>query len=378
MIDQVDPFIGTDATALPTPTGLAATWWWPKPQVGNTHPGATYPLGMVSACAYSGAYPTGYGRYDLVTEGVPTQIHDRQLASGFTHFQQSGTGAIRKYYNYFRVTPMLQPLDELGEAWPLHDEDAEPGWYAATLASGIRCEVTVGPKSAVHRYTFPSHHDARLVVDFSLGGLAIPHGRTVPLRAHLHTIAPGVAQGEIVVEGAPLAVHVECDTAQWRQMLWYDRRLMPGGTRLDFDSIRHTTLRPFGLMWAGPTAAGQAVELRFGFSLRGVDQARENLYTDCGTGPAALRRSGAGPGAAGASISIAIRSTAAPPAADGLGHRALPLADQAVLRRRREPLLADQRPVRVRHLHHVGHLQDPAAAAHRARPRTGPPTCWSR
>jgi putative alpha-1,2-mannosidase len=288
MIERVDPFIGTGATALPKPTGLAGTWWWPKPQVGNTHPGATYPLGMVSACAYSGAYPTGYGRYDLVTEGVPTQIHDRQLASGFTHFQQSGTGAIRKYYNYFRVTPMIEPLDELGALWELQDERAEPGWYAATLASGIRCELTVGPKSAVHRYTFPGHRNARLVIDFSLGGLTIPHGRTVPLRAHLHAVAHGVAQGEIVVEGAPLAVHVECDTTQWRQMLWYDGRLMPGGTRLDFDYIRPTTLRPFGLMWAGPIEPGQVVELRVGFSLRGVGQARENLYEDCGPGPSSF------------------------------------------------------------------------------------------
>ncbi|MCL3861000.1 glycoside hydrolase domain-containing protein [Actinotalea sp. K2] len=288
MIDRVDPFIGTDVTDLPPSSELAATWWWPKPQVGNTHPGATYPLGMVSACAYSGAYPTGYGRHDLVTEGVPPQIHERQVASGFTHFQQSGTGAIRKYYNYFRVTPMLQPLDGLGELWDIDDERAEPGWYATTLSSGIRCEVTVGPKSAVHRYTFPSHHDARVVIDFSLGGLAIPHGQTVPLRAHLHTLSPGVAQGEIVVEGAPLAVHVECDTPQWRQMLWYDRRLMPGGTRLDFDYIRPTTLRPFGLMWAGPTEPGQVVELRFGFSLRGAEQARENLYRDCGPGPSSF------------------------------------------------------------------------------------------
>ena len=281
VIEHVDPFIGTEVTALAPPSGLAATWWWPKPQVGNTHPGATYPLGMVSACAYSGAYPTGYGRHDLSTEGVPSPLHTGLVASGFTHFQQSETGAIRKYYNYFRVTPMLQPLDALGELWEIEDERAEPGWYAATLA-GIRCEVTVGPKSAVHRYTFPGHRDARLVIDASLGGLAIPYGRTVPLRAHLHSLAPGVAQGEIVVEGAPLAVHVECDAASWRQMLWYDRRLMPGGTRLDFDHIRPTTLRPFGLMWAGPTEPGQVVELRFGFSLRGVEQARQNLRADCG------------------------------------------------------------------------------------------------
>ncbi|GEL98930.1 glycoside hydrolase domain-containing protein [Cellulomonas terrae] len=288
MFERVDPFIGTEATSLPPQQGIATTWWWPKPQVGNTHPGATYPLGMVSACAYSGAYPTGYGRYDLGTEGLPTELYDRQVASGFTHFQQSGTGAIRKYYNYFRVTPMLQPLDDLGQLWDVVDESAEPGYYSATLESGIRAEITVGPKSAVHRYTFPAHRDARLVIDFSLGGLSIPHGRTVPLRAHLHSISPGIAQGEIVVEGAPLAIHVECDDPRWRQLLWYDRRLMPGGTRLDFDRIRPTTLRPFGLMWAGPSEPGQVVELRFGFSLRGVDQARENLERECGPGPSSF------------------------------------------------------------------------------------------
>ncbi len=294
MIEHVDPFIGTGATDLPAPHGLAATWWWPKPQVGNTHPGASYPFGMVSACSYSGAYPTGYGLYELNTEGVPPRLHESQVASGFSHFQQSGTGAIRKYYNYFRVSPMLDPLDALGRTWDLLEEEAEPGYYATTLSSGIRCELTVGPKSAVHRYTFPAHRDARIVIDLSLGGLTIPHGATVPLRAHLHSAGPGVAQAEVVLEGAPLAVHLECDATDWRQLLWYDRRLMPGGTRLDFDRIRPTTLRPFGLMWRGPTEAGQVVELRFGFSLRGVEQARENLVADCGPGPARFedRRAG--------------------------------------------------------------------------------------
>ncbi|MEM9201801.1 MAG: glycoside hydrolase domain-containing protein [Actinomycetota bacterium] len=280
MYEAVDPFIGTEVTDLPTPDGLAATWWRPKPQIGNTHPGATYPFGMVSACAYSGAYPTGYGLYDKATEGLPTALHDRQVASGFTHFQQSGTGAIRKYYNYVRVTPMLEPLDGLGTEWALRDERAEPGYYRARLANGIDCELTVGPKSAIHRYTFPAHRDARVVLDVTSGGLAIEHGRTVPSRAHLQVVSPGVAQGEIVVEGVPLAIHVECDTPEWKQMLWYDRRLMAGGSRLDFDSIRQTTLRPFGILLLGPTESGQSVELRIGFSLRGVEQAERNLHAD--------------------------------------------------------------------------------------------------
>lgn len=280
MFDAVDPFVGTGVTDLPSPGGIAATWWRPKPQIGNTHPGATFPFGMVSACAYSGAYPTGYGLHDLAREGIPTAIHDRHVASGFTHFQQSGTGAIRKYYNYVRVTPMLGPLDELGTEWPLIDERAEPGYYRARLGSGIDCELTVGPKSAVHRYTFPAHRDARLVLDVTSGGLAIEHGRTTPSRANLQVIAPGVAQGEIVVEGVPLAIHVECDTPEWKQMLWYDRRLMAGGSRLEFDSIRETTLRPFGTLLRGPTESGQSVEVRIGFSLRGVEQAERNLRTD--------------------------------------------------------------------------------------------------
>ena len=236
---------------------------------------------MVSACAYSGAYPTGYGLYGKNTEGVPEKMFETLRASGFTHFQQSGTGAIRKYYNYVRVTPMVQPLDDLGEAWAVHDETAAAGYYAATLDTGITCEITVGEKVAVHRYTFPESRSGRVVVDLSCGGLDIELGRTVPLRAHVESMGHGRAQGTVVLEGVPLSVHVEVDRPGWRQMLWHDRRLIEGGTRLDFDSIRQTTLRPFGLLFMGPVRAGEVVEVRLGFSLRGCDQARENLEREC-------------------------------------------------------------------------------------------------
>ncbi|MDP9791759.1 putative alpha-1,2-mannosidase [Catenuloplanes nepalensis] len=243
---------------------------------------------MVSACAYSGAYPTGYGRYAKNTEGVPEEMFGQLQASGFTHFQQSGTGAIRKYYNYVRVTPMVQPLDDLGQAWPLQDETAEPGYYAATLGTGIRSEITVGDKVAVHRYTFPRSSSSRVVIDMSCGGLAIELGRTIPLRAQVESMGQGFAQGTVWMEGVPLSVFVQFDAPRWRQMLWYDRRLINGGTRLDFDSIRHTTLRPFGMLFMGPTAAGQTVEIRMGFSLRGHEQARRNLERECGVETAAF------------------------------------------------------------------------------------------
>ena len=102
MTSRVDPFIGTGATDLPPRTGLAATWWWPKPQVGNTHPGATHPLGMVSACAYSGAYPTGYGRFDLGTEGLPVPLVDTLRAAGSPEVPADEVGLA-----------ILEPLKEL-------------------------------------------------------------------------------------------------------------------------------------------------------------------------------------------------------------------------------------------------------------------------
>ena len=177
---------------------------------------------------------------------------------------------------------MVQPLDDLGEAWPLHDETAEAGYYATTLDTGVRCEITVGEKVAVHRYTFPESRSARVVLDLSCGGLAIEHGRTVPLRAHVQSLGFGRAEGTVVLEGVPLSVSIEVTSPGWRQMLWHDRRLIEGGTRLDFDSIRQTTLRPFGLLFMGPARAGQTVEVRIGFSLRGCEQARENLRRECG------------------------------------------------------------------------------------------------
>ncbi|MEZ5229783.1 MAG: hypothetical protein R2710_24925 [Acidimicrobiales bacterium] len=65
---------------------------------------------------------------------------------------------------------------------------------------------------------------------------------------------------------------------------------MSGGSRLDFDSIRQTTLRPFGSMFRGRAAPGSTVELRIGFSLRGVEQAEANLRADL----AAARRARCG------------------------------------------------------------------------------------
>ena len=125
----VDQFIGCDSAALPKPEGIAKSWWCAKPPVGNTHPGATLPFGMVSVCAYSGGYVTGYGPYDLslggslkisvVKSGHHSNNRNRSnsdLLQLFTHHPLS-----RRRANWFgpKVSPHRRSCYSWILLWPL-------------------------------------------------------------------------------------------------------------------------------------------------------------------------------------------------------------------------------------------------------------------
>ncbi|WP_417733042.1 glycoside hydrolase domain-containing protein [Rosistilla oblonga] len=282
--DCVNPFIGTEPVDLPPPTGLAAKWWWPKPQVGNTHPGACRPMGTVSATAYTGGYPTGYGRYGKSLEGKPVPFIDRMLVSGFTHFQPSGVGAIRKYYNYCRVTPLtaeIGGLGALGTAWEVLDEQASPGYYACRLdKSGIRAEITVTPRGAVHRYTFPKSERASLAVDFSHGGIHIEDGQTIPLRAEFRLLGTRTAEACVTMEGLPIRAAVEVHgfgPADFESSLWVAGEPLTGEREKSYDYIRESNYQPFGVVFSGPTEEGQVVEVHVAFSFRSRQQAWRSL-----------------------------------------------------------------------------------------------------
>ncbi|MBR6748703.1 MAG: glycoside hydrolase, partial [Clostridia bacterium] len=103
--NYVDPFHGCGNCTLPSPRGIAATWFFPKAQTGNTHPGAAVPFGPMCVIPYSGGYPTGYG-VNRPTSYGPAPLMDVELKlKGFTHMAHSGTGAIGYYYNYARFVP---------------------------------------------------------------------------------------------------------------------------------------------------------------------------------------------------------------------------------------------------------------------------------
>ena len=151
-ISFADIFHGSGNIDLPQADGIAASWYFIKALCGNTHPGALLPFGKYSVCPYSGGYSSGYGTNGVNTHLPAPQIMDKLRLKGFSHFQNSGTGAIGVYYNYAVVTPYI---GEKQEFYDTADESAEPGYYAVSLSDNdIRCELTAGKFSALHRYTF--------------------------------------------------------------------------------------------------------------------------------------------------------------------------------------------------------------------------------
>jgi len=136
--DAVNPIIGTDGG-------------------GNTFPGATLPFGMIQ---WSPDTNTDAWYY----------YHDKEI-TGFSLTHVSGAGC--PLYGDFAVLPILGELSTspgsgiapYAAAFDHAAEEAHPGYYAVTLANGIRVEITVAERSGIARFIFPAGTPARLLVN---------------------------------------------------------------------------------------------------------------------------------------------------------------------------------------------------------------------
>jgi len=286
-VDCVDPFLGTDISELPQAKGLAARWWCAKPPVGNCHPGATLPFGMVSVCPNAGCYPSGYGRNALSLDAAPDRIFDDYTCTGFAHFQQSGTGRIRMYYNYLSTMPLIGGIGQAGRREVLTDETAAPGFYGCTLKdSGVEAGLTVAEKSVTHRYVFPE--DAMqpvLALDVTAGGLGIEGMETFPLAAHAAAEDGGKVRGWFRMEGVTIHFFAEC---LWNEQsavtkFWRDGTELSGANQIDLPRKRaRTSVQAQGVFFEPPECrqgrgSASVVTLRIGFSLRSGERARRVL-----------------------------------------------------------------------------------------------------
>lgn len=289
-IADVDPFLGNGLASLPALDGLAAKWFWPKAQVGNTHPGACLPNQWVSVCPYTGGYPTGYGHYGLNTHGVPSAAVSPDTLLGFSHLHPSGTGAIAHYANLMLVTPLVGDLRFYGQRARFTAEEAEPGWYRCRLPRlQTKVELTVAPNVALHRYRMPegSRH---VVVDLTGAGLQCDALEANATAVDLVMVGSDRAEGSFTSSGVTYHVHLHCRTPVARSGLWRgdpQDALVDELTCTDPESLAE---RPAGLLFSTVGEVPGAMELRIGWSLTSVDDARARLDAIAGSDFPSARR----------------------------------------------------------------------------------------
>ena len=276
----VDLFWGNDAVDLPPPRDIAATWNWLKAIAGNTHPGATLPLGMVSALPFSGCYPSGYGMNEPNWEDVVPKRFDRKTATGITHFHQTGTGEIGKFYNYLRTSPTTGNAVDRDERHDLVNEQAMPGYYAAELAPvGIRFELSTTRRCALHRYHFPQGSKTQLNIQLARGGLGDEYRATYASAIQVSLDATGGGSGCIVMAGLPIYFAFAPSHAS-AACFWIN------GDSVDARSLQlpaaSQTVCPkdAGITITGDPEAAPVMELRIAFSLRSAAQATQTLQSE--------------------------------------------------------------------------------------------------
>ena len=180
-VEAVDPFIGTGFH-------------------GHTYPGATAPAGMVQLSPDT--RNTGW-------DGSSGYHYSDNSILGFSHTHLSGTGCAD--LGDFLFTPAIGevPVRDGGYAVdPLpfshENEMASPGYYRVRFPErGITAELTAGPHTGVHRYTFTGHGDRHLLID-----LRHNIGETKPREISFTAVGDTVVQGGRIVDGWTLNRHI--------------------------------------------------------------------------------------------------------------------------------------------------------------------------
>ncbi|MGD0733180.1 MAG: GH92 family glycosyl hydrolase [Terracidiphilus sp.] len=151
--DAVDPIIGTSGG-------------------GATFPGAALPWGMV--------------QWSPDTNKNNFYIYNDKQIRGFSLTHLSGVGC--PIYGDFSVLPTTTALatspgtnfDPYAAAFDHSNEVAHPGFYAVTLANGIRVEITVAERSGIARFVFPEGQSARLLVNAGSSANSLGPPSSVP------------------------------------------------------------------------------------------------------------------------------------------------------------------------------------------------------
>ncbi len=254
---MVNVFFGCDPVDLPKREGFAKGWKPIKGMCGNTSPEAVLPFGKMSCCAYSGAYPTGYGNCRVNSHRPIKAMYPFHRFCGFTHVRPSGTGFIGYFYNFALVTPTLALQKILAE-------EGMPGFYACRTEGGV-FSCTVTNDCAFHRFAFAAGK-GEVYVDFSQYGLnkKLPNLHTEYDRAVCY-IDDGVVLCETSFYGVP--VYYAMTAKGGSVALRSDK-----GGKIDYSSYQGKFGAVFSFDGEGETVLS--------LSFRSLEHAKENLLRD--------------------------------------------------------------------------------------------------
>ena len=165
----VDPFIGTAGT-------------------GHTSPAACVPFGLVQA-----GPDTGNGDW----EHCSGYSYGDKAIHGFSQTHLNGTGC--PDLGDVRILPFMSESAPESVPYDKASESAKPGFYAVTLAGGVKVEISATARCAIYRLSYPKGARCRLLVD---PRWCITRGRTPGSCIQFCDVAPdgktGVS-GKVVV-----------------------------------------------------------------------------------------------------------------------------------------------------------------------------------
>jgi predicted alpha-1,2-mannosidase len=154
----VDPFIGTR-------------------DMGHTYPGVTVPFGMVqlSPDTDNPSFLSGDHYNKEVYRYCAGYQYGDSTITGFSHTHFSGTGhsdlgdfLIMPFSGEPQLVPgtASRPEDGYRSRFTHQRESARPGYYAVDLLDeDIHAELTATERVGMHRYTYPGHESAGIILD---------------------------------------------------------------------------------------------------------------------------------------------------------------------------------------------------------------------
>ena len=172
---HVDPFIGTGAIE----GGLS----------GNNYPGATMPYGMVQLSPDTHPAPDWFN--------ASGYNYNDSIIYGFSHTRLSGTGAS----DLIDILLFPSTGNATSSKFNHARESASPGYYSVFLEDeGILAELTVTPRTGIHRYTFPKGSTGNLLVDLDHSAQKGSWDRKI-IQSQIRKVAPDAIAGFRIITG---------------------------------------------------------------------------------------------------------------------------------------------------------------------------------